>query len=45
MALALRSGISVAAWLDEDERTIHTALDLLGTTEGSRRGAGPLMHG
>lgn len=46
VALALRSGIPVASWVDEDERTLLTAFELYQEEDGkTRRKGGPVMSG
>lgn len=49
VALALRSGIPVRAWLAEDDQTILTAFELYADedekTNRGRRGGGPVMSG
>lgn len=47
VALALRSGIPVRAWLAEDDQTILTAFELYAEEDGKAtpRWGGPLMSG
>lgn len=43
VALALRSGIPVATWLEEDTATILTAFDLYQEEDGGRHRPGRVV--
>lgn len=40
VTLALRTSIPVAAWLAEDDRTLHTAIDILRDADARARRRG-----